>query len=73
MRKGWETTIRRVSKLAPTKKIGEEAYRTSYPSNIGMAAIKYLIPFFLFLEGSVKGKVTEVGGGHNPTLGNGRE
>ena len=72
-RKDWETTIRRVSKRHQQKKIGEEAYRTGYPSNRGMAAIKYLIPLFLFLEGSMKGKVTEVGGGHNPNLGKERE
>ena len=61
MRKDWETTIRRVSKRHQQKKIGEEAYRTSYRSNIGMATLKSLITFFLFLEGSVKGKVIEVG------------
>ena len=64
MRKDWETTIRRVSKRHQQKKIGEEAYKkgTSYQSNRGMATLKSLIPFSLFLEGSVKGKVTEVGG-----------
>ena len=60
MKKDWETTMRVIKRHQP-KKIGEEAYRTSYRSNIGTVALKSLITFFLFLEGSVKGKVIEVG------------